>query len=167
MIGVGNQLRGDDAAGLEVALRLRARMTDVEVVLHEGDGSGLLELWRRRRAVVLIDAVRSGARVGTLHRIDASAEPLPACLSAGSTHAIGVADAIELARGLDRLPYRVVLHGVEGACFETGAKLSDSVARAIPRLVAAAGREARALAGRPPGHREPAEPRQTITPRTA
>jgi hydrogenase maturation protease len=53
-----------------------------------------------------------------------------------STHAFGVAEAIELARALRQLPPVLVVYGVEGATFETGAGLSTVVAAAVPQAVA-------------------------------
>lgn len=129
VLGVGNPLRGDDAAGLVAAERLDGR-------LHEGDATGLLDAWEGADAAIVIDAVRSGAAAGTVHRLDASAEPLPASLrTSTSTHAIGVAEAIELARALGRLPRRVVVYGIEGGRFEAGAPLSLEVAAAVDRVV--------------------------------
>ena len=52
----------------------------------------------------MIDGVSSGAAPGTLHRFEVADEPLPAELFSSSTHALGVAEAVELARELDRLP---------------------------------------------------------------
>jgi hydrogenase maturation protease len=59
---------------------------------------------------------------------------------------VGLADAIELARALGRLPPRVTVYGIEGERFDTGAPLSDSVAGAIDEVVALA-RSARAGEG--------------------
>jgi hydrogenase maturation protease len=134
VIGVGNDYRSDDAAGLVVARRLRAR--GVEALEQEGEPVGLLEAFADRDTVVLVDAVRSGAEPGTVHRVDVSDGPLPARLrSSSSTHAVGVGEAIELARALDRLPPRVLVFGVEGARFEAGTKLSAAVDAAIDPLV--------------------------------
>ena len=145
VVGVGNRLRGDDGAGLAVAGRLRER--GVRAVRElEGEGLGLIDLWDGARAVVLVDGVRSGAPPGTLHRLDAGAGPLPAALrSSSSTHAIGGAAAIELARALGRLPGRLVVFGVEGARFDTGAGLSKPVAAAIDAAADAVQDELRAL----------------------
>ena len=68
MIGVGNAYRGDDAAGLAVARLLRER--GVEALDQEGEPVALVELLAGHGAVVLIDAVRSGASPGTVHRVD-------------------------------------------------------------------------------------------------
>jgi hydrogenase maturation protease len=137
VIGIGNALRGDDAAGLLAARRLRerARAGGVVVREQEGEAIGLIEQWADAEAAVLIDAVRSGAPPGTIHRVDASREPVPALLAGSySTHAIGVGEAIELARELGRLPGRLVLYGIEGLCFEAGAALSQEVAAVLDEL---------------------------------
>lgn len=57
--------------------------------------------------------------------------PLPARLAGSSTHALGVAEAIELARALDRLPGRTIVYGIEGSSFSAGAALDPTVERAI------------------------------------
>ena len=56
MIGVGNELRGDDAAGLAVARQLREQ-TDLDVLELEGEPIGLLDAWHGRDAVVLVDTL--------------------------------------------------------------------------------------------------------------
>ena len=127
--------------------RLRATElpAEVGVLAHDGDGAGLLELWEGVDAVVLVDCVRSSERPGTIHRLDASSAPVASTPSHGSSHAISVADAIELARTLGRLPGRVVVYGIEGATLEAGAGLSEEVARALDGLVAAIRAEALTL----------------------
>ncbi len=144
VIGLGNELRGDDAAGLEVARRLNPEGFGVRV--HAGEAVDLLEMWSGTDAVVLVDAVRSGASPGTVHRIDAGAEPIPARLRRTSSHAISVAEAIELARALGRLPRRLVVYGIEGREFSAGATLSPPVQSAIAEAAIAVRSEASSLA---------------------
>jgi hydrogenase maturation protease len=88
-------------------------------------------------AATFIDAVSSGADPGTVHRFDVSAEPLPTSLRGStSTHALGLADAIELARTLGRLPERVVVYGIEGRSFAAGDPVGAAVTAAVDRVVA-------------------------------
>jgi hydrogenase maturation protease len=134
VIGIGNRWRGDDAAGLEVAGELRRR--GIPALDAEGEPVALMELWEGRPAAILVDAVRSGAAPGTLHRHDASHAPLPAASQTASSHLLGVGEAIELARALGRLPPRVAFIGIEGADFASGAELSPPVAAAIDGAVA-------------------------------
>jgi hydrogenase maturation protease len=150
VIGVGNALRHDDAAGLEVVRRLRphADPTEIAVLEQEGEPLALLDMWEGAEAVVLVDAIHSGAAPGTIQRVDASAESIPVQMrSSSSTHAVGVGEAIELARALQRLPKRVVVYGVEGGCFDAGSGLSEEVRAVIAALAEAVLREARELAG--------------------
>src|SRR5215467_6012258 len=92
-IGVGNASRGDDAVGLVVAQRLQeAPLDGVTIMSARGEGTGLLALWQDTDAVVLVDAVCTGARPGTLHRLAVGTRPLPAVFSRVSTHAFGVAE---------------------------------------------------------------------------
>jgi len=136
VIGVGNELRGDDGAGLEAVRRVREQLpASVGVHLHEGEAIGLLELWQKADTAVLIDAVRSGAPPGTIHRLDASHAPLPSLVRRSSSHTIGIGDAIELARALGTLPRRIRVYGIEGHRFEAGAGLSDEVSAALDPLV--------------------------------
>jgi len=136
VLGVGNAYRGDDAVGLVVARRLQEDPLDgVTIVCTAGEGTALLALWQDTDAVVLVDAVWTGARPGTLHRFELSTQPLPALFSRVSTHAFGVAEAIELARALRQLPPALVVYGVEGAIFETGVGFSALVAAAVPQVI--------------------------------
>jgi len=135
VIGVGNSYRSDDAAGLQVARRLRdARELDVRE--SEGEPVALLDEWDGADAAIVIDAVFSGAPPGTIHRLDASAKPLPAQIAgAPSTHAVGLGQAIELGRTLGRLPRKLIVYGIEGERFTAGEDLSPRVAAAIGQLV--------------------------------
>ena len=90
IIGLGNDFRHDDAAGLIVARKLRERGVPAEE--HAGDLAALLELWEGAEGVILVDAVSSGAVPGTLRRLDASVTPLARELFASSSHALSLAD---------------------------------------------------------------------------
>jgi hydrogenase maturation protease len=132
VIGVGNRWRGDDAAGLEVARRVRAGGVEAHEV--EGDASALVDVWTGARHVVVVDAAASGAAPGTVRRFDAAAGPLPARSVRSSTHAFGVPDAIELSRALGRLPERLEVYAIEGETFAAGDRLSPAVEEAVERL---------------------------------
>ncbi len=135
-IGVGNAYRGDDAVGLLVGRRLRERLgDDVRCREEAGEGTALIEAWQNADAVILIDAVRSGATPGTIHRFDVVAQPLPESFRCYSTHAFGVAEAIELARALGQLPSRCIVYGIEGQNFGMGAALSAAVANAVDAAI--------------------------------
>ena len=136
IIGLGNEYRRDDAVGLVVARRLReAAPESVRVLEESGEGAALLESWQDADTVILIDAVHSGARPGTIHRLDASVQPIAKKFFRFSTHAFGLAEAVELARALGRLPQRLIVYGVEGKSFEAGVGLSPEVEAAAQEVV--------------------------------
>lgn len=148
VVGLGNELRCDDAAGIEVARRLRksGAQAGIQVREHQGESAELLDLWRGCGAVVLVDCMRSGAPAGTISRFDASRRPLPAQQRGStSTHLFALMDAIELGRALERLPRQVIVYAVEGHTFEAGSGLSPGVEMVLGELADAVWREALGL----------------------
>jgi hydrogenase maturation protease len=138
VVGVGNAVRGDDAAGLAVAERLRGRVPEsVAVVQCEQEPTRLLDAWHGADLALVVDASLSGAEPGTVRRFDASSEGVPERIFRSSTHAFGIGDAVELGRALGRLPARVVVYGIEGADFALGSGVSDAVARAVDEVAGA------------------------------
>jgi hydrogenase maturation protease len=132
VIGIGHPDRGDDAAGRMVATRLRDRAPEgVRIVETDGEAGKLLDLFSEADDVIVVDAGLSGARPGTIHRLDAVAAPLPRPMFAMSSHAIGLVESIELARTLGSLPRRCVVYAIEAERFDLGAGLSPAVAAAV------------------------------------
>jgi hydrogenase maturation protease len=87
--------------------------------------------------VTLIDAVSSSARPGALHVIDARKAPLERDLFRHSTHSFGVAEAVELAKILGRLPPSAWICGIEGKDFGAGTELSPEVLEGAEKATAA------------------------------
>jgi hydrogenase maturation protease len=136
VIGVGNTYRGDDAAGLMVARQLKAR-GNIGLVFCEqtGEGVALMQAWQGMDQVIVIDAVASDAAPGTIYRFEANAQPIPSRFYSCSTHAFGVAEAIELARALHELPAHLVAYGIEGENFGAGIGLTGPVLQAVNHVV--------------------------------
>ncbi len=136
IIGVGNLFRGDDAAGVLAARRLKDLVGDrAEVIEAELAGLEVLDLMADASAVILIDAARSGRPAGTIHRLDASAGPLSGDLFPHSTHVLNAVDAIEMGRTLGLLPPHVVVYGVEVGDTTAGNDLSPAVAGVLDQVV--------------------------------
>ena len=51
-----------------------------------------------------------------------------------STHAIGIAETIEMARQLDRLPAQIVVYGIETGDITAGTTMSPVVEEAVTRV---------------------------------
>jgi hydrogenase maturation protease len=134
VVCLGSPFRGDDAVGPAVAERLHA--AGVAVLDCADEPTRLVDLWEGLDTVVVVDALRAGAAPGTQHRVDVGDGPLPRDLRLASTHALGIADALELSRVLGRAPDRVVVLGLEGASFGVGDEMTPAVADALDGLVA-------------------------------
>lgn len=133
VIGIGHPFRGDDAIGPRLAEALDGRVA-AEVIAHHGEGADLMDRWQGRDHVVVVDAMVSGAALGTTRMWEAVGETLPANLFPKGSHLFGLAEAVEMARLLGRLPSRLTIIGVEGGCFSLGAPLSPEVDGVVTEL---------------------------------
>jgi hydrogenase maturation protease len=148
VIGIGNPDRGDDAVGLVVAAMVRdAAPAGVTVTELDGDQLGLLDAWDGAADVYVVDATCSGGEPGSVCRFDAAA-PLAHRFAHRGTHLFSLADVLELARALDRLPARLTGYGIEGASFDIGAPLSASAEAAAAAVAGQILRELESGCGR-------------------
>jgi hydrogenase maturation protease len=132
VIGVGNRDRGDDAAGRRVAAALRETVPANVVVLEsDGDPATIMDAWEGAALAVVVDAMVSGSVPGTVRRFDATDDSIPVSVDLTSTHGMGAAEAIELARELGRLPDRLLVYGIEGTSFRAGDPLSAEVSGGV------------------------------------
>ena len=134
IIGLGHRERQDDGVGPYIAEALHHR--GLPAVVHEGEGTALLDLWERRPACIVIDALSGPGAPGGLHRFDDfDGTAFKAAAFLHSTHRLGLPEAIALGRHLDRLPGRLTVLGITGSAFGFGDKLSPGVAAAAEQLI--------------------------------
>jgi hydrogenase maturation protease len=131
VVGLGQRDRGDDAVGPAVAEKAAELVPSEVTVACQEDPTALMDLWPGAALVVVADAIRSGQPPGTVQVLHAHDGPLGAETGPASTHTFGLAEAIELARALDRLPHQLVIIGIEATQFRLGAPLSPPVAAAV------------------------------------
>ena len=128
IIGVGSPYRCDDSVGLIIVKSLEyIQSKQVRLIEHSGEGSDLMDVWKNYNYIFLIDAVQSGKPPGTIHRINAREEKVPTEFFHYSTHAFGVAEAVEMARALGEFPENLFIYGIEGKNFNMGHDMSPSV----------------------------------------
>jgi len=136
IIGIGNEFRGDDAVGICVARRLATlRLPKIHIIEQPGEGTDLIEALKTAEYVYMVDAVSSQGLVGSIYRFEAQKQALPAQFFGVSSHAFGVAEAIEIARNLGQLPQKLVVYGIEGNNFETGSSISPAVGQAAENVI--------------------------------
>ena len=147
IIGLGHPLAGDDAVGLSVVAHLRARRLDGIDLGEAADATELIALVADARHVVVVDGM-TGAPPGQV-RLVALEELDDTIAFRGSSHGLGVCQAIAIARALTAgaAPGAAVqLVGIGIALATPGSsQLSPAVRAAIPTAAALAVTLARAI----------------------
>jgi hydrogenase maturation protease len=139
VIGIGQSLRGDDAAGLEAVQLWKAQHPEsaaqAQVEISELPGLALLGLLEGMDAAILVDAVQSSASAGTITCLGLD-ELASFTQDAGYAHGWGVAETLQLGRSLypSLAKCRVTLIGIAGGQFDMGAGLSPQVLAAIEKV---------------------------------
>lgn len=143
ILGIGTELRGDDAVGLHVARKLLTEELPGRAMVLEmrGDGATLMERWKGSTHVILADAVTADLPPGSVIRFDARKDLLQANLFAASSHSFGVAQALAVSLALNELPPSVILFGIQARSFQMGTDLSPEVRRAIDETIGAIRKE--------------------------
>ena len=135
VLGVGNILLSDEGVGVKAVEELQNRYDcsdAVEIVDGGTSGFELLTFFEERSHILIIDAVKTGNKPGTIVRID---DP-PAFLQKKiSPHQIGLSDVLAIAAITDNLPRNTTLFGIEPKRLSTGLDLSTEIARNLSRLV--------------------------------
>jgi hydrogenase maturation protease len=132
VIGLGNELLGDDAIGIIAARKLLAdNAICADVVDCNFSGVGLLDILCGYRRVIFIDAIKTGKLApGTVMELDiGSLRSIPS----HTPHHTGLCELINLAKWLEfDFPEEIVIIAVEvkGSCI-LGANLSESVNNAL------------------------------------
>jgi hydrogenase maturation protease len=134
VVGIGNPGRGDDGAGPAVADRVAALALPGVRVIRVAEPARLLEDWQGEEDVVVVDAVRTSAEAVTVFEVDGRSLPGGGAVS---SHGMGLAEVVELARALGRLPGRLRVIGVPGHRFGHGEPLSSRAAVAVGEAVRA------------------------------
>jgi len=150
IIGIGQSLRGDDAAGLTAVRQWQekfpetASRPEVRVEASELPGLALINLIADFDVAILVDAVQSNAAPGTIHRI--GEKDLSAFSSdAKSAHGWGVAETLTLSRQLNQKLPAIRIIGIEAAQMVMGAGMSEAIEEAIPLACEAIEQEIKSL----------------------
>jgi hydrogenase maturation protease len=129
---LGNADRGDDGAGAAVARSLAGRLPrEVGLIARSGDMLALIDDWAEFNAVVCVDAATPAGTPGHVRRIDLARETLPVDVGVTTSHAFGLAEAVQLARTLQCAPLQIIVYAIEGESFETGAPMTAAVAAVV------------------------------------
>jgi len=138
VLGIGQSLRGDDAAGLEAVRLWQEKFPETavgaRVETSELPGLVLLDLLEGMEAAVIVDAIQSKAPAGTVMRL--GSEELASFMpETGFTHGWGIAETLQLGHSLYQglASCRAILIGIVGGQFDLGAGFSPEVEKALPK----------------------------------
>jgi hydrogenase maturation protease len=136
VLGLGNMLLSDDGVGPALVGQFADSVENwngrVEFLDGGTQGLALLGQLSGRQALIIVDAMKTGAPPGTIHRLTL-AELREACPRRGNSgHEGNAGELLAAAQLIDQLPDRLYLVGIEPERIETGIGLSEAVQRALP-----------------------------------
>lgn len=138
IVGCGNLIRGDDAAGPVLVRQLADRPLPDGVRLIDGGTAGMDVAFAMRGAqrAIVVDASRVGVEPGTVHRVPGE-QLLDLQPPQGNLHRFRWDQALGFAQWLlkDEYPAEVTVWLIEGESFEPGAPLTPAVQAAVDRVV--------------------------------
>ena len=135
VLGVGNDLLGDDAVGLIAAARLAEAGLPVRTTSRSG--LALLDEVVGFRRVLLLDSQVTGRAPGTLTEFTLD----PERVRSPSAHYVGYGEALTIAAAVGlALPEEVRVLAIEcSPALDFGSDLSEAVSAALPALLERAG----------------------------
>lgn len=136
VIPLGNRSMGDDGVGPAVLDLLAADEGTAFAVREPRDAMGMVACWEGASTTIVVDAAQSGAKPGTIHRIEHADGVVPKDAGRMSSHGMGLAEALALSEALGRTPPRLVVYAVEAASFEPETPLTPAVAASVPAVAA-------------------------------
>ena len=145
IIAAGNACCGDDGVGAAVLDEIRRNETlpGVDLVDIRCDALALLDHLVAGEKTIIIDAARMGLQPGAVAAFPADEVRLRVRGDNLSLHGLGLAEALALARELDRLPGELLIVGVEPERLGVDEGLSEIVRGALPRVLAIIAAEVR------------------------
>ncbi|KTC80305.1 hydrogenase maturation protease [Legionella cherrii] len=138
VLGIGSPF-GDDQAGWKVANALKHQLSKhphlapfLLIENHDRPGVRLIELMSGFNTVFIIDAVKSGSAIGSIHRF--KNESILDSENRFSTHGISILQTLHLARALDELPADLLFYGIEIDAITLDETLSPQIEKAIAEV---------------------------------
>jgi hydrogenase maturation protease len=139
ILGVGNQILGDDGVGVQVSNELKKYVKDPNITIDEAitGGMNLLELILDFDKAIIIDAVKTQeGKNGEVKKI-----PLEdfSTIHSCNPHDINLSEAIKMAKkmGQKKIPKEIIIIGIlmEKIPCEFSEKLSPEIQKAVPKAI--------------------------------
>lgn len=137
VIGIGQSMRGDDGAGIEAVHQWQEKFpetagrSEIRIEASELPGLALLDTLREVDSALLVDAVQSAAKPGTIHQLD-ELELASFIANSKTAHGWGVAETIRMGRQLADINSIIRIVGIEAEQVEIGNGLSKLIKSIMP-----------------------------------
>ena len=143
VLGIGNTILTDEAAGVRAALALeQAYKVPANVQVIDGGTSGMemIEDLSNLDFLIVLDVVKTGAAPGTVVKI--AGDEIPVFFRQKlSPHQIALPDVLASLELLGTLPKEIIVLGVEPISLELGIEMTPTIAEKVPVLAAMAAAE--------------------------
>lgn len=136
VVGVGNEMRGDDGVGILLAKRIASiGLPSVSVKTLQGDMTELYYIWQDADVVIILDAIDAHLQPGEWCLLTESTVATVKQISHQSTHSISLIQTLEIARTLGMMPPKFYFIGVQIENVDVGKQLSKRVESRLPTIV--------------------------------
>ena len=134
VVGIGNSLLTDDGVGIHALERFAENNSDEHVFCLDGGtvGLALLDRLSGLDGLVVLDAMKLGARPGTVVVLTGAEMDAHLRKQHGSVHEVGLSDLMDALRLRGDLPERRALIGIEPQEMGWGTWPTTAVAAALP-----------------------------------
>ena len=137
VLGIGNTILTDEAAGVRAAMALESAYQlpdNVQVIDGGTSGMEMIEDLSDLDLLIVIDVVKTGAAPGTVVKI--AGDDIPVFFRRKlSPHQIALPDVLASLELLGTMPQEIVVLGVEPVSLELGMEMTPTVADKISSLV--------------------------------
>jgi len=144
VLGLGNILLKDEGIGVHVVEQLQKNNLPSNVQVIDGGTAGMdILLWVADAGkLVVVDAIKTGKKPGTIYKISLKAEEKEKLTwifkeetSKVSLHQVGLLEALSVAERLGRAPEEIVVIGVEPDHVDYGLELTELLKQKVPEVI--------------------------------
>lgn len=139
IIGVGNLLMKDDGIGIRIIEELRKETLPPNVGVYDGATRAfdVPEYMDRSDKAVIVDAFQDQGAPGSVYRFSLDPREVQDASLNLSLHDINFIDALKAGSGIYRLPFGIVIIGVEPELLDWGLGFSEKVENAVGDIMEA------------------------------
>jgi hydrogenase maturation protease len=136
VLGIGNLLLKDEGIGIHLVQKLASVVDDANVkIIDAGTYPDFLSLVDESTdKLIIVDAVKTGDRPGTIYRFSFDDVDLDA-VTPVSLHDMSVLDSLRTMALFNRQPKSTVVIGIEPKTIDFGLDLSPEVEESLPKIV--------------------------------